>query len=86
MSVRKRAWTTSRGEKKEAWVVDYADQQGARCLKTFARKRDADAYEATVRVNVRAGVHTSGKMGVHQREASAPTIIVARLYYRILAR
>ena len=26
MSVRKRAWTTSKGEHKEAWVVDYVDQ------------------------------------------------------------
>ena len=61
MSVRKRKWVTSSGEAKEAWIVDYADQQGTRCLKTFERKKDADAYHATVKVDVRAGVHTSGK-------------------------
>ena len=30
MAVRKRTWTTSRGERKEAWLVDYADQHGER--------------------------------------------------------
>jgi hypothetical protein len=30
MSVRKRKWTTSKGEAKEAWIVDYVDQQGER--------------------------------------------------------
>jgi integrase len=64
MSVRKRTWTTSRGEKKEAWVVAYAQRDGERLrqhIKTFARKKDADDYHATVKVSIRAGVHTSGK-------------------------
>jgi integrase len=61
MSVRKRTWTTSRGEKKEAWIVDYADQRKARHIQTFVRKKDADAYEATVRVDIRRGVHISSK-------------------------
>lgn len=26
MSVRKRTWTTSKGEEKEAWIVDYRDK------------------------------------------------------------
>jgi integrase len=69
MSVRKRAWTTSRGEKKEAWIVDYTDQQGARHIHTFARKKDADEYHDKVRVNVRAGVHTSSKMTVAEAGA-----------------
>ena len=42
MSVRKRAWTTRLGERKEAWIVDYIDQQGARHIHTFARKKDAN--------------------------------------------
>jgi integrase len=61
VSVRKRTWVTRRGETKEAWVVDYADQQSTRHLKTFERKKDADAYHATVKVDIRAGVHTSSK-------------------------
>ena len=30
MSVRKRTWKSPTGEPKEAWVVDYVDQQGDR--------------------------------------------------------
>ena len=58
MSVRKREWTTGAGEKKEAWIVDYVDQQGERHIETFERKKEADAYHATVAVDVRQGVHT----------------------------
>jgi hypothetical protein len=53
MSVRKRAWTTSKGETKEAWIVDYVDQKGERHIRTFAKKKPADAYHATVKVEVR---------------------------------
>lgn len=33
-SIRKRSWS-SRGVRKERWVVDYVDQAGARHIKTF---------------------------------------------------
>src|SRR5262245_15867453 len=64
MSVRKRSWVTRLGEAREAWIVDYTDQQGGRHIHTFARKKDADEYHDKVRVNVRAGVHTSSKATV----------------------
>jgi integrase len=64
MSVRKRTWITSKGEQKEAWIVDYADQTGERHLKTFERKKEADAYAATVRVDIKSGIHTSSKTTV----------------------
>jgi integrase len=64
MSVRKREWTTRQGESREAWIVDYTDQQGGRHIHTFARKKDADEYHDRVRINVRAGVHTSTKATV----------------------
>ena len=54
MSVRKRAWTTSKGVEKEAWVVDYVDQTGKRRLKTFAKKKVADNFAATANVEIRA--------------------------------
>ena len=57
MSVRKRRWTTSKGETKEAWIVDYVDQIGVRHIETFERKKDADEYQASVKVDVRAGTH-----------------------------
>src|SRR5262245_53763256 len=59
MSVRKRKWATRLGEQKEAWIVDYVDQDGDRHIQTFERKKDADAYHATVKVDVRQGVHTA---------------------------
>src|ERR1700730_18131799 len=70
MSVRKRTWVTRRGERKEAWVVDYADQQGDRHIHTFARKKDADDYRATVKVDVRTGVHTAPSKSVTVAEAA----------------
>jgi integrase len=69
MSVRKRAWTTSRGLEKEAWVVDYVDQTGKRRLKTFAKKKVADNFAATANVEIRAGVHTADSASVTVAEA-----------------
>jgi hypothetical protein len=57
MSVRKRKWITRSGEPQEAWVVDYV-ANGRRHLKTFARKKDADACHANVTVDVAKGIHT----------------------------
>jgi integrase len=59
MSVRKRTWITRRNEHRESWVVDYTDQHGDRHIHTFARKKEADEYHATVKVDVRHGVHTA---------------------------
>jgi integrase len=63
VSVRKRKWTTATGEEKEAWIVDYSDQHG-RHIRTFERKKDADDYRASVKVDIRRGVHTSSKATV----------------------
>ena len=70
MSVRKRSWTTRSGEQKEAWIVDYTDQEGDRHIETFAKKKDADAYHDTVRVNVRQGVHTAPNKSIDVAEAA----------------
>jgi integrase len=64
MSVRKREWVTRLGEHKEAWIVDYADQDGDRHIRTFERKKDADAYHASVNVDVRHGIHTAPSRSV----------------------
>jgi integrase len=66
MSVRKRSWKTKQGEDREAWIVDYVDQQGERHLKTFERKKEADEHHASVKVDVKAGIHTSTKTTVAQ--------------------
>jgi integrase len=70
MSVRKRIWKGPGGEPREAWVVDYVDQHGDRHVKTFARKRDADAHHAIVGTAVRAGVHTADSKSVTVAKAA----------------
>ena len=57
MSVRKRQWTTAKGEIKEAWIVTYTDRRGVRVQETFERKKDAEAHHDTVRIGVRKGTH-----------------------------
>jgi integrase len=71
MSVRKRKWTTAKGVEKEAWVVDYVDQKGARRLKTFAKKKDADRFAATANVEVREGTHVADSASVTVSQAAA---------------
>ena len=77
MSVRKRKWITSKGEGKEAWVVDYTDMQGDRHVETFAKKKDADARHAEVRVDVRAGVHVAPSKSITVTEAGKSWIRAA---------
>jgi integrase len=74
MSVRRRSWVTDRGEAREAWVVDYA-QLGKRHLKTFARKRDADAYHAKVAVDIKSGTHTPESASITVAEAGRQWLI-----------
>jgi integrase len=64
MSVRRRKWTNADGSRGEAWVVNYTDGSGKRRLKTFDRKKDADAYHAQTAVDVRAGTHTAPSRSV----------------------
>ena len=61
MSVRKRTWTSAKGVEKTAYVVDYSDGQGVRRLKTFAKKKDADQFAATAKVEVREGIHVADR-------------------------
>jgi integrase len=79
MSVRKRTWTTRKGEDKEAWIVDYTDQGGERHIHTFARKKDADAYHATVKVDVREGTHTPQGKSITVAEAAKDWIAYVTL-------
>jgi integrase len=69
MSVRKRTWKAGNGEKKTSWVVDYVDQGGKRRLKTFERKKDADDFHATAKIEIKAGIHTADSSSVTVAEA-----------------
>ncbi len=70
MSVRKRSWVTRKGEAKEAWIVDYIDQQGDRHIETFKRKKEADSFHARVGVDVRAGTHTAPSKSITINETA----------------
>jgi integrase len=74
MSVTRRTWKTADGVQ-EAWIVRYStaerDKRGKRRrhIKTFARKKDADAYEAQVKVDVANGVHVPASKSLTVDEA-----------------
>jgi integrase len=74
MSVRKRKWTTRLGEARESWIVDYTDQHGSRHIETFEKKKDADAYQAKVVVDVDSGVHTAPSTSITVAQAAADWI------------
>jgi integrase len=54
---------------REAWIVDYFNGPD-RHMKTFARKKDAEAYHATVSVSVAAGTHTAPSKSITVAEAA----------------
>jgi integrase len=68
-SIRKRTWESG-GEQKAAWIVDYFDQGGERHIKTFAKKKEADAYLTDVLHEVREGTHTAPSGSITVREAA----------------
>ena len=72
-SIRKRTW----GDGREAWVVDYKDQSGKRALKTFATKKDAEAWSVSALHEVSLGTHTrasASKTVAETWEAVARTV------------
>ncbi|MGO7916227.1 tyrosine-type recombinase/integrase [Rhizobium ruizarguesonis] len=68
MSVRKRTWT-GHGVQKEAWIVTYFDTKGVKRQKTFARKREADAFASKTNTDVREGVHIADRESVSVKKA-----------------
>jgi integrase len=70
MSVRKRIWKTRKGEIKEAWIVDYIDQDGKRHIETRARKKEADARAAQVRIAIGKGTHVVPHDSITVKEAA----------------
>ena len=59
MSVRRRQWVSPFGRGQGGVGRRLRDQHGSRHIKTFTRKRDADAHHAVVAIDIRAGVHTA---------------------------
>ena len=68
-SIRKRTWKSG-GEEKTAWIADYFDQGRQRHIKTFERKKDAEAWLVTARGEVARGVHTPENASITVAEAA----------------
>jgi integrase len=69
MSVRKRTWRNRDGSQGEAWVVAYTDHEGKRRIRSFEKKREADAYHASVSTELRSGIHVPESQSVTVAEA-----------------
>ena len=78
----RRVWTTKGGERHEAWVLDYYDQQGDRHTETYPRKKDAEARSAAVHVGIRAGTHTAASKSITVAEAAEDWITKIELDQR----
>jgi integrase len=79
MSVRKRKWATRAGEQKEAWIVDYVDQEGSRHIETFKKKKAADVFAQQVGVDIRAGTHTPASRSITVDQAAADWVKTVEL-------
>lgn len=69
-TVKKRVWTTAKGEKREAWRVSYTDRDGKRQHKQLELKRDADAYRIKVEGELVQGIHTPDAQSVTVGDAA----------------
>jgi integrase len=69
-SIRKRAWTTTKGEKRIAWAVDFADASGHRERRQFATRREADAFRVEIEGQLRAGTFRPEAAKVTVKEAA----------------
>jgi integrase len=78
MAIRKRKWTTGAGTPREAWVVDYVDQHKHRHIRTFDRRKDAEDYRSSVRVDVKAGVHTAPSRSITVAQAADDWLAFAK--------
>src|SRR6476661_4350786 len=70
-TIRKRTWTTRKGETKTAWPADYFDQKRQRHTKQFPTKKAADAWLLKARGEVRDGTHTPDSASITVAEAGA---------------
>jgi integrase len=80
MSVRKRTWTTRKGETKTAFIVDYHDQDGDRHIRTFETEGEAKDYAATVRIAVKKGMHTAPSKSITVADAAEKWVKAAEAH------
>ena len=68
-SVRRRTWNTKAGPK-SAWVVSYM-HAGKQHLKTFSKKKMADAWRAEMQTEQKKGIHTPASTSITIADAAA---------------
>jgi len=68
-SVRKRTWNTKAGPQ-SAWVVSYM-HEGKQHLKTFSKKKMADAWRAEMQTEQKKGIHTPASTSITIADAAA---------------
>lgn len=80
--VRERRWITEEGEERTAWVADYfaPDKTGTkkRHIKTFDRKKDAQAFLDAANYEVRKGIHTPASGSATVKQAAQDWIAFVR--------
>jgi integrase len=79
MAVRKRTWTTSSGERRDAWICQYIDNDGIDRIKTFATKTAAKDFAATTHTSVRRGVHVPDAKSETVKQAAEAWIDAVRV-------
>jgi integrase len=70
VSIRKRSWINGDRSRTEIWTATYTDQAGKRRARSFERKRDAEAFHATVSVDLRRGLHIPDSQSILVAEAA----------------
>jgi integrase len=58
------ALTLKKYPPQEAWIVDYSTAKRGRHIKTFAKKKEADEFAATAKIEVRHGIHTPSSKSI----------------------
>lgn len=76
-TIKKRTWTTGKGERREAWRVRYVDQHGSTRTRQFDLRRDADAFRIKAEGEVVAGTHTADSASVTVAKACDDWIATA---------
>lgn len=56
-TIRKRGWTTGKGEKRSAWVLSYVDRNGDQHRPQFKTKREAEDERIRIEGELAKGVH-----------------------------
>jgi integrase len=72
--VTKRTWTTSKGENRQAWQVDFSDADGVRQRKQFETKRDADDFRVELEGQLKSGTFRRGADKVTVKEVATDYI------------